>query len=137
MSLEAHIAHIVEQRNAATQPVLEDYARRVTAWMRSNARWRDRTGRARATLNATAVLENRGGGRAGHSEWQFMLWYGVSYGKWLESHRGAAYGHRAGMSEEALLERQNAGTLAILWPAIDTWWPQISRSVRETRGRIG
>jgi hypothetical protein len=137
MSLQAHISRIVEQRNNATGRVMESYAPRIQAWMRGYARWTDRTGNARRTLQATAALPQRGGGRESHSEWQLLLWYQVPYGKWLESHRGAAYGHRAGMSEAALMERGNAGLLAVLWPAMDTWFPRIQRDVRDTRARIG
>jgi hypothetical protein len=133
VTLQAHIQGVVEQRNAATGRVIQGYAPRIKAWMQANARWIDRTGDARRTLQATAVLPQVGGGREGHSEWQIMLWYSVPYGKWLESHRGAAYGHRAGMGDEALMERGNAGRLAILWPAMDTYFPQISREVHTTR----
>lgn len=133
VDLQARIAATIERRNGATSRVMQAIATEAQAYMQAHAAWKDRTGDARRSLQATADLSRVGGGRERHSEWDLVLSYGVPYGKWLETIHGPAMGHRAGMSDAELLERGNAGNLAILWPTLNVFAPRLRRAVRAAR----
>ena len=77
-------------------------AARIEQWMKSNARWRDRTGEARAQLRAYAEISA--------SLITVYIVHGVSYGIFLE-----------------LME---AGTYAIVKPALDYWTPRMMDELR-------
>jgi hypothetical protein len=65
---------------------LNDYwATSATEFMKTNARWTDRTAAARTSLNATPVH------RAGSPHWAINLAHGVRYGFWLEVAHGRKY----------------------------------------------
>lgn len=70
---------------------------RIEQWMKSNAPWRDRTGRARAQLRSYAEF-------AAGTIVVYIV-HGVSYGMILESIEAGAY--------------------AIIKPALDYWTPRV------------
>lgn len=75
----------------------------IEAWMKQNAVWTDRTGNARQTLH-TEVED------LSLDMVQITLDHGVSYG--------------------VFLELANAGTYAIIAPALDYWGPQVWSDVQ-------
>lgn len=75
----------------------------IEAWMKSNARWTDRTGNARQTLNTE--VEQMGADMVA-----IILAHGVSYGVYLEL--------------------AHASRFSILSPALDHWGPLIWADVQ-------
>lgn len=79
------------------------YAPQIEAWMKKNAVWTDRTGNARQTLWSD-VME------VGTQAVVIILSHGMDYG--------------------VFLELANAGTYAIITPALDHFAPRIWRDVQ-------
>lgn len=63
--------------NAAVDEVFDADAAYGTAWMKTNAPWRDDTGAARASLAAMPARRGR--------THEMLLTHGVHYGIWLET----------------------------------------------------
>lgn len=68
----------------AGRRVADEKAKSMELWMKSNAPWTDRTGRARATLSA--VVSD-----SGLYTSEIKISHGVSYGVWLEVAHGGKY----------------------------------------------
>lgn len=86
--------------------VAQDRANQAAIWMKSNAPWQDRTGRARAGLRVD-VLESPGV----LAELVFTHGEDIPYSVWLEiGNQGGRY--------------------AIIAPAIDYWGPQFMADIR-------
>ena len=92
---------------AAIRNGIRQIARRrapeIEAWMKSNARWTDRTGNARQTLSAE--VEDMALDMV-----TILLEHGVEYGVYLELAHGGVWG--------------------ILGDAVDTWGPIVWADVR-------
>ncbi len=88
-----------------TKQVLGDLTKDIEKWMKANAPWKDRTGKARATLSATLVTNDYPTPLIG----VITLSHGVPYGLWLEVAHGGRY--------------------SILGPTIDYWGGRIMRLV--------
>lgn len=86
----------------AIQRVAEQMISRIRDWMKANAKWKDRTGDARRTLNAWAV--------------------NMSYGALVVLSHGVPYG--------IYLETMQAGRFAILKPALNYWAPRFIEAMR-------
>lgn len=84
--------------------IADYFAPQIEAWMKQNAPWTDRTGNARQTLHAEVVQV------AGEMV-AITFDHGMEYGLWLEV--------------------SNAGTYAIITPALDHWGPKVFAAVRE------
>lgn len=68
--------------DAALTTIINRHAVMGEAWMKSHARWTDRTGNARQGLHGVAEREK-------HNYYMVVLAHAVSYGIWLEvAHNG-------------------------------------------------
>lgn len=115
--------------------------------MKSGARWTDRTGHAREGLHAGVELglsasgmsfmnfAVAGGGSSRLRRIILFLAGGVEYQPWLETHKGPAYGHRASMSPEALVQPEVAGPLAVIHPTAKRLAPGYRAAVKRIWSR--
>ena len=87
-----------------TKAIADYYAPQIEAWMKSNAKWQDRSGNARQTL-----------------------WADVT--EMVGEMVGIVFDH--GMEYGLFLETISAGRWAIITPALDHWSPIIFRAVQE------
>jgi hypothetical protein len=69
--------------DSAVSMYAETSALKLQNYARSNARWQNQTGRARASLTATSMKYANG--------YKIELAHGVDYGKWLELANGKRY----------------------------------------------
>ena len=125
--LRPRLRQLVSDRTAALEQRALRVAEQAERWMRATARWRDRTGTARRELRVRVYRTTNG--RRTTFELGFV--HGAAHGIWLETHRGPAYGRRAGMARSRLGRREYAGPLSVLWPAADRWGPVLRRQVPE------
>lgn len=94
--LDALEAAFIEQAKRRAEAIIRAWAREVTAWMKQNAPWRDRTTNARQSLGWEEKLV----------EWGSDLWLIVLTG---------------GVPYQKFLERNFAGRYRILGPALEQW----------------
>lgn len=92
---------------AALYQVVLRRAPEIEAWMKTNARWTDRTGNARQTLRGEAAQV------VGQAV-SVILSHGMDYGWYLE-----------GVNPKTQSPMQNAGQWDVIGPAIDTFAPII------------
>lgn len=103
----------VSRVEAGVKAILDKWAPQVENWMKANARWTDRTANARQSLWAdTEQVVN--------VMVQLIFAHGVEYGTYLE-----------GWDERNQRWMQNAGTWAIIGPALDHFAPLIWADVVE------
>ena len=76
-AMERNLARFDTRARTAIKGTLDYQATKSETWMRTNARWTDRTTNARNGLFGT-VLDN------GVNSWVLLLSHGVDYGIWLE-----------------------------------------------------
>lgn len=95
--------HTIED---AIYRIARQRAPQIVQWMKTNAPWTDRTGRARATLHAEVEMLAAGA--------MISLLHGVPYGEFLELAHGSRF--------------------AILGPALDYWGPKIWEDINTLMG---
>jgi hypothetical protein len=107
---EDHLSALYDSQAARIQAAIYRLALRrapeIENWMKSNARWTDRTGNARQTLHSEVYQL--------YNEILIVLGHGVDYGAYLEVVSG--------------------GWFAIVTPALDYWGPIIMQDVQRLLG---
>jgi hypothetical protein len=107
---EEHLTTLFDNQAMRIRQAIRVLAQRRSAeienWMKSNARWTDRTGNARQTLH-TEVYQM-------YTETLIVLAHGVDYGAYLETVSGGHY--------------------AIVTWALDYWGPIIMQDVQRLLG---
>lgn len=146
-----------ERLVSATVALARQRAGRGEAAMKGAARWTDRTGNARQGLRGgveiglgstgsaftTMRVMSTGGSTFSTRLRRIILFFAHSlgYGKWLETHKGPAYGHRKSMSPEQLEKPEVAGTLAVIHPTVKRLGPgyvaAVKRIWRRSSGTSG
>lgn len=84
-SLDHNLKNFDTRARRAIKATLDYQAAKSETWMRTNARWTDRTTNARNGLFATVDTT------IGHDTWLLVLSHSVSYGIWLEVSNNGKY----------------------------------------------
>lgn len=82
--LDYNLRNFDARARAAINKSMIYQAGRSEEYMRTNAKWTDRTTNARNGLFATSIRENE-------NSWTLILSHGVSYGIWLEVTNSGRY----------------------------------------------
>jgi hypothetical protein len=108
-SLRVNLKRFDYDINALVAGVVDFQGTKAVAWMKTNAKWKDRTGNARQTLN-------------GHGE------HATDY------HEIKLYG---GMPYQIFLETRFAGKFAIIGPAVKYHGLALMNRLRSIVGKLG
>lgn len=84
-ALDHNLKNFDTRARRAIKATLDYQAAKSETWMRTNARWTDRTTNARNGLFATVDAT------IGHDTWLLVLSHSVSYGIWLEVSNNGKY----------------------------------------------
>ncbi len=100
------VKELPQDLQAYLYEVLDDTTDEITAWMKQNAPWEDRTKNARNSLRAEveAAMQHIVRLKMGYGE-------EITYSQYLESMQG--------------------GRFSILTPTLDYWWPVIVQRVQQ------
>lgn len=132
---------------SATIMLARQRAGRAESMMKSGTRWTDRTGHATQGLTAGVELGLAaqgasfgtfgvsGGGSTRLRRIILYLAHSMGYGKWLETHKGAAHGRRRFLSPDELARKEYAGKLAVIHPTARRIGPGYVISVKRIWNR--
>ena len=98
---------VMRALQGVAQEVLEKRKDEITAFLKANAPWTDRTGNARASLQARVVPGKLG------TDARLIMTYGSDIFYWV------------------FLEFSNAGAYSILPHAVDVWGPILKQDLQE------
>ena len=83
-ALDHNLRNFNDRARKATEKTLDYQAARTETWMRTNAKWTDRTTNARNGLFATVL-------HPAPNSWLLVMSHSVSYGIWLEVANSGKY----------------------------------------------